>query len=71
MYFDMRTRRINKLFRKDDQLGIRLPKTDKDRLVRLAREDRRDPSDMAWLLLVRAMDQHEGIAAPPHGQEAR
>jgi hypothetical protein len=50
----MRKRRV---FKKDEALSLRLPRADKERLETAARTERRNPSDLAWVLICEGLDR--------------
>jgi hypothetical protein len=52
----MKRRRVH---RKDEYLGLRLPKADKDALEVAARQERRDPSDLAWVLIMEGLERQQ------------
>lgn len=55
----MKQRRV---FKKDEYLGLRLPRADKERLETVARNVRRNPSELAWVLICEGMDRLQGTA---------
>jgi hypothetical protein len=57
--YGMRSRKVRRVLRKDDYLGIRLPGEDKARLEATARRVKRDPSNLGWYLIVRGLDEIE------------
>jgi 16S rRNA C1402 N4-methylase RsmH len=58
-----------RLFKKDQYLGIRMPSDDKARLRDLALKVRRDPSDLAWVLICQGMERLSQQMAAPSPQE--
>jgi hypothetical protein len=54
-------KRARKTITKDEYLGLRLPREDKDKLEEIARrrEVSRDPSDLAWWLIRQGLDRIE------------
>lgn len=59
--------------KKDEVLGLRLPRADKERLEVAARLERRNPSDLAWVLIADGIDRVLGRHAKqnPYPNEAR
>jgi hypothetical protein len=53
---NMKRRRIHK---KDEYLGLRLPKADKDALEVAAKETLRDPSDLAWVFIREGLERQQ------------
>ncbi len=49
-------REQKRLIRKDAYLGVRMPADDKHRLESAAKRDRRNVSDLAWALIMKALD---------------
>jgi hypothetical protein len=54
-----KTMKVRKTFKKDEALGIRIPRADLQRLEREAEIDRRNKSDFAWVLIAEGLDRRE------------
>jgi hypothetical protein len=57
--------KVRKSFKKDEPLGIRIPRSDLQRLEREAERLRRNKSDFAWVLIADGLDR---IEAEKHQQ---
>jgi hypothetical protein len=49
-----------RIIRKDEYVGVRMPRADKERLETAARHVKRDPSDLAWVLVSDGLDRMLG-----------
>lgn len=55
------TMKIRRVIRKDEYVGVRMPRADRERLETMAREVRRDPSDLVWVLMCEGLDRLQRI----------
>ena len=63
--------RKRRLFKKNEYLGLRLPTADKDKLEEVARREKRNPSDLAWVLICDGLERLDKLESVKRAQEQR